>query len=215
MVQFGQTIRVEEKKLPLSGFLKTSDPGRISTISITGDKTRKKKLVPTKYDSNHAQQTMYVRDCIEHDLSGELRGVVPVQLFRFKEGQGWQEVGIAKCCTLCWKIIVPPTDDFPRALPLPVGKAREQDETRATLKTNRKTAKKVASKRNREESERVKRLLDLISQGEDWDVYELADHFKVSRQTMLKSLKMLEDTGTIVADRKGPGKGNKTYWRSA
>jgi len=139
--------------MPLSGYLKTSDPGRISTIAIAGSKERRKKILPTRYNSKTAAETVYMRDCVTHGSPESMGGTVPVEMFR-NEGKEWISLGIARCCVLCWLVIVPPTNDFPEPQPLPVGKGAaadggsprrrgpdKQPRTRAESKTMQSAAK--------------------------------------------------------------------------
>lgn len=96
------------------------DPGRVSTIVISPldlpreKQLRRKILPPTKGRSNE----LFVEDCVSHTPGVD--ATVPVALQRLQpEGAGWTEVGTARCCPLCWSIVVPPTGvDIPKALPL-------------------------------------------------------------------------------------------------
>lgn len=101
----------------LNGYLKTSDPGRISSVSPSNDKTRRKQILPLVRGGSKLSSRLYVRDCSDHSLGG---GAVPIELFDYKPGGGWKSLGMAKVCVLCWLILTPPVEvSLPDPLPLP------------------------------------------------------------------------------------------------
>lgn len=94
--------------MPLIAFMKTTDPGRISSITSSGDKLRRKKIIPIPVDISGLYTELYVIDCIWHRSPGKDRGVVvPVEL-RVNRNNEWVSLGDARCCPLCWTIIEPP-----------------------------------------------------------------------------------------------------------
>lgn len=105
--------------MPLRGYMKTTDPGRISSITNVEDKSRRKRIVPLPVKTKEMYIRMYVADCETHDPPGT---VAPVELFAHRDGVGWVSLGIAKCCPLCWLIIQPPPDtDLPPPRPVEYG----------------------------------------------------------------------------------------------
>lgn len=121
--------------MPLVGFLQTNDPGRISSITnVQGDLTRRKKIIPIPVHVSNIFTEMYVVDCVSHEPMGS---VVPVEIME-RGPVGWDLVGVAKCCPLCWAILVPPVGvDFPEAKPLEIPeKDSKYDGVRSRLLTS-------------------------------------------------------------------------------
>jgi len=194
----GQWAKGEEL-VPLNGYMKTSDPGRISTITVAGGVkgfTRHKKLFPTKYDSKQGRTFMYVRDCEEHDVQQAPGGVIPVELFTYVDGKQ-QSQGIAKCCVFCWLILVPPTPEFPAPQPLPTGKAATSEDS--GLKTRGKDLKP----RTRTETVAVIKAAELIKRvlsddpSQSYPVVELVSLTSLPRATLNRLLGKMEEKGYI------------------
>lgn len=188
--------------MPLVGYLSTSkDPGRISTLTnLPGlDKDRRKKIVA----SRRSDRQMYVRDCISHDPPGTVAGVM---LMRFIPGTGWIELGVAKCCPLCWRILVPPSNvDLPSPRPLPVVKVATQKQRRA-LSRGRNT------KQGRIINPTKQRLQDLFSTGEAFGTREVMEVTGLSRTRTRNLLMELVQEGSIEVGEVGGGFGKQTIW---
>jgi len=196
--------------MPLSGYMKTLDPGRISSVSITGFKERRKKLLPTKYDSDQGRTTMYVRDCVTHDAEGARGGLVPVELFT-NSGGAWVSQGIAKCCVLCWLIVIPPSDDFPSPQPLPVGDAavRERGKGRGS---DKKPRTRSASKESQVAAAKIVEHLKLES-DEPATTASLMGMTGLPRATLNRILAGLITDGKVWKDfEMVDGQSKATYW---
>ena len=137
--------------MPLVGFMSRADPGRISTItSLPGDMDRRKRLlpIPTQMpilhdDNKELQLRTYVRDCLSHDPMG---AVVPVVLKRHDGPNGWEELGVSRCCPLCWLILLPPDGiDLPIPMPQPLGGGKHKKRKTAN-RTRRTGIKPVVAK---------------------------------------------------------------------
>lgn len=88
--------------MPLVAFMKQKDRNRISTITPNlEDRSQSRKLMVPAYSSD-VYDHLYVVDCKSH-----IGGVtVPVELRDFVTGTGWVVRGIARCCPICWRVIV-------------------------------------------------------------------------------------------------------------
>lgn len=201
--------------MPLHGYLSIKDPGRISTItSLPGvDKHRRKKielLVPGRLSSS---QSMYVRilvrDCISHEPRG---AVVPVELFKRKIPAGWQPLGTAKCCPLCWRIVVPP-DGVSLAAPLtqpPVAEISEKQER--ALRKGR--AARAAKKRPDKSS--IRQHIMTWMENEDFTLQDIMEVAKVSKTSVIRNVRQMIDEGVVVVVKQGAaGPGNQTWYGKA
>jgi hypothetical protein len=195
--------------MPLHGYLKTSSPGRISTITnYNGDKTRSKKLYTL--DSSLSSR-IYIADCVTHDPVG---GVVPVIIVEFQPGTGWTELGTAKCCPLCWMILVPPVDDFPD----PVLQLSPDPAPRKGAKPRRKTVhvqEDGSSITSRQLNHQ--KLMDLIDNHPgEFSIYDVIEAVGCSKATALNLIKpMIARKKIIVTSRSTGGRGQMTLYKKA
>jgi hypothetical protein len=197
--------------MPLRGYLKTSDRGRISSISaIDHDPTRRKKILPISKHSENMYVQIYVLDCSTHETGGP---VVPVVLMQLKQGLGWEELGTAKCCPLCWAVLQPPPGISLPVAKLPQEPKKTSEKQRAALKKGR------SGRRGGATPETLRILDDLINlfTGDpgDWYVEDIMDHMKVPRSTARHYLLMLEKQGEIQILTPTRGRGMKTVYRKA
>lgn len=198
--------------MPLVGYLKTSDPNRISTISANDERTsmRKKLLLPgdTQPVGMDVYTRTYVADCSEH-----IGGVsVPVLLKRYDPEKKWKAIGTARCCPLCWKILVgvDGTKEPPTQKQYPNGEPISQRRAAAIEKTEKKKARKS---RNLATSFNMARLLLWAEELGDWfDIYQVMEKFGVTRtkaHTML-DLAVKVDSLEVIVRR---GKAQRTTYR--
>lgn len=93
-------MRIGQLKRRLKGYLTQDGTGQISTISV--NILQKKRIEPTKFNTQSGRSTMYVRSCLNHTDTI----AVPVDLFDWDPKTRRQvPVGEAKCCPLCWAIL--------------------------------------------------------------------------------------------------------------
>lgn len=195
--------------MPLHGYLGKTNPGRISSINtIEGDPSRRKKIKLSNDQSSEAQLIMYVQDCISHEPIGV---VVSVDLYRLTAGGSWEELGTAKCCPLCWLIIVPPDGvelPAPGKYVLPK-KRKVSPKQRVVLKEERHRSK---SGKNRH-SPLWKMIEGYADAMEPFTVQELMDESGLSRTAVRKVIVKLVHEGQleISASSEG-GRGNRTEY---
>lgn len=94
----------------ITAFMKRLDPGRISTIVISPTNVERheqlrRKLAPAPKGGS-AQ--LFVDDCRSHTLGVDAS--IPVVLMQPGRvgAPGWKELGVARCCPLCWMILQTP-----------------------------------------------------------------------------------------------------------
>lgn len=200
--------------MPLFGYLSTGDPGRISTLCRLEGKDLKayrKKL----WELNRPDPTaspkemymrMYVRDCPEHDRGG---AVVPVVLKRHN-GITFEAIGTAKCCPLCWVIVVKPYADFPNPIPQEEPLVQTLSQKEALRKGRR--AQKASKRPWIDNSARVQELLDMFSGGESFTTAEVMHQMQLSRTAVLRYMERLVDLGKLVREGGSRGRGDPTLW---
>jgi len=197
--------------MPLIGYMKTSDPGRVSSITnLEGNKQRRKKIEPIAVFSNSMYMTMYVVDCLSHEPPGS---VVPVLLRRYVNGQGWEDIGVAKCCPICWTVIQSPVEeDLPAALPLLVEKKTGRDGgSRVRVKKLKPRTEKTSSV-TFAQSAKIMGLVEKTGSTTVQDVMELLD---LSRATCLKLLSWLVKQGKLVKQQSVGGRGARSIYEKA
>jgi biotin operon repressor len=200
--------------MPLVGYLSTNDPGRISSICRLEGKELKayrRKIRELNRPNPTASlkemyMYMYVRDCLEHARGGV---VAPVVLKRYN-GAGFEVIGTAKCCPLCWVIIEKPFPDFPdpKIQEEPIVQTMSQKEA---LRKGRR-AQKAARKPWIDNSSRVQELLDLFATGEEFTTAEVMSQMGLSRTAVLRYLERLMDLGKVVREGGSRGRGDPTMW---
>lgn len=186
--------------MPIVGYLKTSDPGRISTLTnADGDPKRRKKLEPIRLVSNDMYLRLYVLDCSSHTPRG---AVVPVILKQYKPGTGWEELGKAICCPLCWRIIIPPVGaNLPEAQPLVV---REVE---------RRTAKKVTRIQGTPlATQRIDQITQLAAKG-PISSHDVAGFVGINRPTAVRLLQIMVKMGRLEIEPSYGGRGRKTIYK--
>jgi len=204
--------------MPLVGFLSVKDPGRISTITnLPGeDRNHRKKILPLRgaelpsIKSDNLYLTIYVRDCPSHKPRGAL---LPVELRRL-HGQEWRTVGEARCCPLCWMIVVKPTEElgFPDPLPQPLIKDQTTKLQKMVLRLGRQ---KATRKSNRQPSELTLLIKDLIDSQETFSEYDIAQSTQRSRTAIRSAIKRLLAKGEIkVAEQGARGRGRVTRYEA-
>lgn len=201
--------------MPLFGYLKTSDRSRISTITVDNNKERRKRLEVTRNDSASSRGMMYVRDCIAHDSGESIGGLVPVQLME-RDGDGWAPVAVVKCCVLCWRI-VDPNWDTPTPQPVVLTKGHVGDGSLTAAKKARAQAKRQA--RKSAAPKLTDRLAEFLSGRpmEWWTTADLVTTIGSPRQSIIRALQPLIESGRVEVERGGHGKGNSTQysWKDA
>ena len=199
--------------MPLTGYLSTTDPGRISTICrLEGRelKSYRKKLFllePTTVQAgNELYVRVYVRDCPEHDRGG---ASVPVVLKSLRQGGGFKVEGTAKCCPLCWRILTKPSADFPDPMPEAAMKVLSARQL-AALRKGRQSEKR--SRRAMEDSPVVSKLKDMFGNGDSFNIREAMDNTGLTRTATLHHLRKMVESGDIVEEKGSAGHGNPSLW---
>jgi hypothetical protein len=155
---------------------------------------------------------MYVRDCVEHDSSGSMGGLLPVELFG-NTGKTWASLGVFKCCVLCWRIIDPA---FPVVSEQPAEASYEEDKTRTNASRARKVKKtKRIVTSDREEriplADKVWEFLD-VRVNEWFTTQEIMAAVGSSRAGVINVLKPLVAEGAVEVIRGGHGMGDSTKY---
>lgn len=198
--------------MPLVAYMSTADPGRIATISsLPGpDKRRRKKLLPILIEPLYASESMYVRiyvlDCASHEPRG---AVVPVELKRLASGVGWEDLGKARCCPLCWRILVAPVGvELPEPLPQPKMKPISAKQ-KASLQKGRTSQKRI-----RELGfSSAKELILMLATDGPFTIQEAVEITKISKTATVRHLKdLLVEGKIIIAKRGSAGRGNSTVF---
>jgi len=194
--------------MPLVGYLKTKEPGRISSITnLDGDLERRKKIRQIPNQMKEPSISMYVLDCYTHEPGGS---VVPVILKELTPGRGWQEIGVAKCCPLCWRIIQPPVGvDLPVAIDQPVLSASITDTGTITIS---QLKRKAPRKPILDGFEVQKNILAYLKPIGEADVYEIMGLLGCSRQTALKHLSRLIKQKKVIKSVEGGGGGHRSMY---
>lgn len=200
--------------MPLVAYLKTSDRSRISSVSTLQhgiDRQRHKRISPINSSAGHPQLHMYVRDCYSHDPVGV---VVPVDLMEIVDGR-WEFIGVAKCCPLCWMIIIPPDGvELPDPTPLPEPTHKASLAQRAALAKGRVTQRK---NRGRPKSSQLyAQVMDIAEAGDNFTVQDIMELSNKSRTAVRKVFTSLVSSGELVISSSGGlGKGNSTLYKKA
>lgn len=199
--------------MPLEGYLGTLDPGRISSVcTVPGDKTRRKKIKPnTRGTEASTQLSMYVRDCETHEPRG---AVVPVELFNYDQGVGWKSVGVAKCCPLCWRILVAPEGvELPDPQPNPPVGRRPNSAQREGLKIGRlKRQKKPVQQVTPAISEAIEAY---IMDGAPFSVQDVMSTSGKARTPVRKALVAAVKSGKLkIVVEGGHGLASKTLYEA-
>jgi hypothetical protein len=197
--------------LPLNGYLRTSAPKEISTITVVpkggGDELRKKRIRRLDGLTKEAQLSIYAYPCESHDPPG---GLVPVTLFYWAPlKNNWEELGEAKCCILCYEVVLPPAAGLPRPvvqMKLPEDEPVRKPEREKKADSPQKPKKKV----------RVqylgKQIVDFVEEVGSVDSYAIVEKFGVSRSTAVNTLGILVRLGRLSATP-GIGRGNRTTYQ--
>lgn len=197
--------------MPLVGYLKTSDGGRISSITnLDGDKKRRKKIYAPVRATKDMYLTLYVYDCSSHEPRG---AVVPVQLKRY-EGEEWISLGVASCCPLCWRILVPPVGvELPEPQTLDLSEL--QDEF-GFVKKGKKTEVKRRRKKNQptQAYDYQQKILELAKRGEI-TVQDGMLALKLTRTATLRYFTQLVKARRLVKTASVGGKGVRSRYKLA
>jgi hypothetical protein len=196
--------------MPLFGYMKTSDPGRIASINnVAEDKSRRKRIITLEGTSKELYVQIMVRDCETHDPPG---AVVPVELFEYVPGGAWRSLGTAQCCPLCWRIIRPPKGSF---LPKPKKQVLAKPSSpkqKAVLRRTRTTRTKEGVDPR---FERRQKLLKWAEHGKDFDTQDVMTVLGISRPTAIQMLALLVRGNFLVVTHQGNGRGDRTTHRKA
>lgn len=195
--------------MPLTAFMKTSDPNRVSTITPDlNDISRRRKLyLPLRAVGKDVYEKIFVADCQTH-----VGGVsIPVHILR-KVGDEWIDQGIGKCCPLCWRMVVGPDGEIdPPVKPLtgldvdPIMKRPKKERRAATTKAQ-KTTTSVGTNFN------VKLISLWAKTMGEFDTYQVMEHFNVSRSVAVAVLKIAVKLHQL-EETVGAGRGNRTIYR--
>lgn len=197
--------------MPLAGYMKTNDPGRISSISdYPGDRTRRKKIKPIEYTSNDSAISMYVMDCDSHGSPEKPGGViVDVMLKTLVPGVGWKDLGLAKCCPLCWRVIKPPKDVVLPEPDLQLIELAGPPLKRVSLPRRHIRTKDTDKPISYIKSQQILKFLRPLASA---DIYEIMGPVGLSRSTTIKYLNQLIKLKKVVAERSLGGRGNRTVY---
>lgn len=195
--------------MPLVGYLGTTkNVGRISTItSLDGDQNRKKKITSAR---RVGYVSLMVRDCLTHEPRG---AVVPVELKEYQAGTGWVEIGIARCCPLCWRILVAPD-----GATLPVVKVQGEpkgpsDKQLDALSQARQ--KRGHGQRKTKRSPLWELLENMITSGEPFTAYDIMELSSKSRTAVRSVIKQLIKQKKLeVVESDSPGISDRTQYRA-
>lgn len=196
--------------MPLTGYMKNLDPGRISSITtLDGDKSRRKKIEVNERGGDSVYVNIYVRDCSTHKPRG---AVVPVLLKSYDQYSGWVELGIARCCPLCWKVLVPPPDiELPRPLRQPEPKPIS-DKQRQALSKGRKKKSEGKSSHRSPLWQIIQNLVDGLNEFSVDEVMDLSGKSRTASRSVLK--KMVAQGKIVIVNPGGSGIGDKTQYQA-
>jgi hypothetical protein len=197
--------------MPLIAYMKNSDPGRISTITgAEGDRTKRKKIYPIDKDRPDVYVTMYVMDCLSHEAGGV---AVPVVLKRFLPGGTWEELGVAKCCPLCWKVLKPPV-----GIELPVvadPNVAANKYGKVKVKTAGKHHKTTGKKDGSIAAGRIQQVTRLLDRLGVVTVADVMQELGLQRSNSYKYLEMMVKVRRAIKEPGGRGKGDQNSYRKA
>lgn len=185
--------------MALEGYLKISEPGRISSVGST--LTHRKKILQSVDES---VINLYVVDCESHKKPSP---VVSIML-RKKVNGLWQELGIAKVCPLCWIIITPPEGV---ELPPPRKQIFTGNHSRILAKLGVEEKPKKKTRKQRPVSTVPQRILNYVA-AEDATVYDIMELLDITRSPARRHLERLVSEGKLVAEREGPGRDHVTTY---
>lgn len=198
--------------MPLIAFTKMSAPDQISTIttSMDRDSPNRKRIFETKYDSPSSRSKLYVRPCEEH---GGGSSTVPVTIMAYVE-RDWVSLGVARCCPLCWKIVVPPPTKFPPpSVDLLLRKTRDKKPKKD------KVDNRAGHREGKTRMVTKLKLLQTIKEAYPAKVSnpDLVTMTGISRAYVIQLINELEKDGRIIVERGGTGRGVKTLssWKKA
>lgn len=194
--------------MPLYGYLKSSEPGRISSLTDReGDKNHRKKIKAMPEGLADPVYALYVLDCFQHEPGGV---VVPVVLKLLAPQGGWDELGVAKCCPLCWRILQPPVGiDLPEAVDQPYWEALTTGYKPKVVPTS--SVRKVA-KTTRSGYQIQQTIMGYFDGPGVADVYEIMALLNCSRSTALKHLDRLIKQKKIHKDPSLGGGGHRSHY---
>lgn len=195
--------------MPLQGYLKTSEPSRISSIS-TGTREKRKQIIAPSSGGEQVYVIMRVTDCLDHSSP---HPTVPVELMERHEGGRWDSKGVARCCPLCWKILEFPQGFNPEIIPQVLSKKKRllSPDQRAALRRGRKSRhspRKGFSKQTEDKLEQIRNMTEV----EVITVYDAMERLEVSRTLARKLLEYLVTVGDLKAIREGAGRGHQTSY---
>lgn len=194
----------------LVGYLMTSDPGRISSITgYDGDRRRRKKIIPLK-TSKEMYVIMHVMDCLVHEPGGV---VVRVTLKQHEPPNNWKIVGEVKCCPLCWKILwkSPEASHLPDSQPaLPVGSTDEYGQLKK-VKTTRTKKPRTVDRGH----EAYLAITSLANTKTTFSVYDVMEVLKIGRTPSLRHLNNVLHSKKIVKLANITGRGSRTFYKRA
>jgi len=193
--------------MPLDGYLK-HDRSRISSIS-PGSVERRKRIKPVQRATKSMYVTLYVMDCVSHTSPSPS---IPVMLKAYKHGVGWEDLGVAQCCPLCWVILKPPVDVvIPKPSRLPKPKPVATPKQRSSLASHRAKGRPPGpTKKTVVHVEKIKELIDL----DHLSASEVAAQLGMVRSRARQLLEQLVTSGYAVADR-GDGPPRQVYYTKA
>lgn len=194
--------------MPLQGFLRTSDPSHISSITA-GTKIKRKKLIVPQSLSKSSEIETILRDCQDHSSP---HPTIPVELMQLKDGVGFESVGIAKCCPLCWYILEFPVGFNPPRQEQKPSKKPVSSQQKVALRNGRRRARTQHQTGPRSSTQmKFERILGMV-EVETITAYDVMDALHISRTMARKLLETMVDSGTIIAERAGVGRGKQVYY---
>lgn len=201
-------------KNELVGILKLSDIGRISSLTVNGDRTHTKhlELIFGKKDPSKA---LYVSDCKSHD---EPPGTSPqigvkVRIRIWHPDGDMEEVGYARCCPLCWRIL---SADYPMVKPKPIVIQSWAESRRKQLSAGRKTQKRQrAGLQEKRIRGHLDDLLELATakRKAGFDMAEAQAVTEMSRSRTRELVDRLIKAQKVEKVSGGRGRGNKLIFR--
>lgn len=198
--------------MPVVGYLKNSDHGRISTVTNKdGDLSRRKKIQPIAVFSADIHSTLYVVDCVNHEPMG---AVIPVILKKFVSGVGWVEIGVAKCCPLCWRILVRPVDsDLPEPSEIQIER-KDTDNGGSRLRVSHRSKKHTISQTPVTFTYQQK-IMALAAKRDSITVQDVMQLLGFSRTFCLKNLNWMVKSKKLIKIQAFGGRGNRSLYKKA
>lgn len=192
------------------GFLRTSDPGRLSSISTSKPGTPKGERKFRKLRTAMGGSPYLVVDSCSSHTQGD--PVIPVELRQWN-GSEWCSLGKAGCCPLCWAVVrtpegielPPPLPDATAMAPWIVSKLPRKHEAAKTTSRAGTRADPVMA--------RGLRWLEKVDASSPFTLVEMIDGAGISRASAIALIKKWLVIGTIELVQAGGGRGKRALYQ--